>query len=144
MRCHPDPVGSTSSDLLAELYRRYNAVCNAHEFERLGEFVHERVEVNGQLQGLAAYGAGLEEVVSAFPDYRWDLRHLLVDEPWVAAHLLDTGTHRGPAFGVAATGRAVGTQEFAIYRFASGRIAEVWVTADNLSVLEQLRGERPA
>jgi hypothetical protein len=39
---------------------------------------------------------------------------------------------------VPATGRAVSTQEFAIYRFQAGRIAEVWVTADNLRLLDQL------
>ena len=132
---------TTAGKALAERYRCYNAVCNAHKFARLTEFVHEHVEVNGEVQGLAAYRAGLEQVVIAFPDYRWDLRHLLVDEPWVAAHFIDTGTHRGPAFGIPATGRPVRTQEFAVYRFADDRIAEVWVTADNLRVLEQLRGQ---
>jgi len=37
----------------------------------------------------------LEAVVRAFPDHRWDLRHLLVDGDVVAAHFVDTGTHRG-------------------------------------------------
>jgi predicted ester cyclase len=43
---------------------------------------------------------------------------------------------------VPATGRRVSTQEFAIYRFQAGRIAEVWVTADNLRLLDQLRSAR--
>ena len=120
-------------------YRRYNAACNAHEFDRLGEFVAQRVEVNGEVQGLAAYVRGLEAVVQAFPDYRWNLRHLLVDGCWVAAHFTDTGTHTGAFLGVSATGRAVGAQEFAIYRFDAGVIVEVWVTADNLRLLDQLR-----
>lgn len=61
----------------------------------------------------------------------------------MAAHFIDTGTHRGPAFGIPATGRSVQTQEFAVYRFADHRIAEVWVAADNLRVLQQLRGQGP-
>jgi predicted ester cyclase len=32
----------------------------------------------------------------------------------------------------------VRTQEFAFYRLAGGRIAEVWVTADNAAVARQL------
>jgi predicted ester cyclase len=124
---------------LETLYRRYNRLCNAHQFDRLGEFVAPDVEVNGEVQGLQAYVRGLREVVRAFPDYRWDLRHLLVAGSWVSAHFIDTGTHRGTFLGVPATGRAVTTQEFAIYRFAAGRIAEVWVTADNLRLLDQLR-----
>ena len=31
------------------------------------------------------------------------------------------------------------TTELALYRVAEGRIAEVWVAADNLRVLDQLR-----
>ncbi len=128
-----------SADELRTLYRRYNAACNAHEFDRLDEFVAQDVEVNGEVQGLAAYVRGLEEVVRAFPDYRWDLRHLLVDGCWVAAHFVDTGTHTDTFLDVPATGVAVTTQEFAIYRFAAARIVEVWVTADNLRLLDQLR-----
>ena len=96
---------------LETIYRRYNQLCNAHRFERLGEFVAPE----------------------------WDLRHLFVSGAWVSAHFLDTGTHRGTFLGVPATGRKVSTQEFAIYRFEAGRIAEVWVTADNLRLLDQLR-----
>jgi predicted ester cyclase len=124
---------------LAERYRRYNATCNAHRFEELGEFVHDELVVNGERIGLAGYAAGLRAVVRAFPDYRWELQHLLVDGDVVAAHFTDTGTHRGEWLGVPATGRRVTTQEFAVYRWTAGRIAEVWVTADNLRVLDQLR-----
>jgi predicted ester cyclase len=124
---------------LETIYRRYNRLCNAHRFDRLGDLVAPDVEVNGEAQGLQAYAGGLQAVVRAFPDYRWDLRHLLVSGAWVSAHFLDTGTHRGTFLGVPPTGRKVSTQEFAIYRFEAGRIAEVWVTADNLRLLDQLR-----
>jgi predicted ester cyclase len=124
---------------LARTYRRYNATCNEHRFADLGEFVADDVVVNGEPRGLAGYVAGLEAVVRAFPDYRWDLQDLLVDGDVVAAHFVDTGTHRGEWLGVPPTGRTVTTQEFAVYRWAGGRIAEVWVTADDLRALDQLR-----
>jgi predicted ester cyclase len=124
---------------LASFYRRYNARCNAHDFDALGEFVDDDVEVNGARQGLHAYVKGLESVIRAFPDYRWDLRHLFVDGSWVSAHFLDSGTHRGEFLGVPATGRTVSIQEFAVYRVDRGKIAEVWVAADNLHLLDQLR-----
>jgi predicted ester cyclase len=40
---------------------------------------------------------------------------------------------------VPATGRRITISEFAVYRLADDRIAQVWVTADNLSLLDQLR-----
>jgi predicted ester cyclase len=133
-------MAPTGEQDLETLYRRYNRLCNAHRFDGLGEFVAQDVEVNGEVQGLEAYVDGLQAVVTAFPDYRWDLRHLFVSGAWVSAHFLDSGTHRGTFLrGVWATGRMVSTQEFAIYRFEAGRIAEVWVTADNLRLLDQLR-----
>lgn len=124
----------------ATRYREYNDCCNAHRFDALGAFVAADVRVNDEVQGLDAYVAGLEAVVRAFPDYRWDLRRLLVEGPWISAQFRDTGTHRGAFLGVPATGRAVDTVELALYRIEADRIAEVWVAADNLRVLEQLRG----
>ena len=109
-----------SASELRALYRRYNEVCNAHAFGRLGEFVADDVQVNGELQGLEAYVAGLESVVEALPDYRWELRHLVVEPPWVAAHFIDTGVHAGEFLGVPPTGKAVSLQEFAFYRIEDG------------------------
>jgi predicted ester cyclase len=130
---------SSADDDLTAIYRRYHACCNAHEFDRLDEFVADDVEVNGEPQGLTGYVAGLRAVVRAFPDYAWQLHRFLVDAPWVSAHFFDSGTHRGTWHGVPATGRRVHTQEFALYRWAEGRIVEVWVTADDRHALEQLR-----
>ena len=117
-----------------EVYRQYLACCNAHDFESLGEFVHEDVAINGQPQSLSAYQEGLSQVVAAFPDYRWELGHLLAESDWLAAHFTDTGTHGGRFLGIDPTGKTVETQEFAFYRPSGGKIAEVWVTADNLGL----------
>jgi predicted ester cyclase len=127
------------NDGLATFYRRYNACCNEHRFDDLREFVAPDVVINGVDRGLDAYADGLRAVVRAFPDYRWELRHLVVDAPWIAAHFTDTGTHRGVFLGVRATGRSVGTQEFAFYRVDDGQIAEVWGTAFHVHLLEQIR-----
>ena len=105
-------------DALKDWYRRYNEVCNAHRFGELADFVADDVVVNGEPTGLAAYQEGLGAVVAAFPDYRWHLRHLVVEGSWIAAHFVDTGTHRGAFRGVPPTGRPVTTREFAFYRVA--------------------------
>ena len=123
----------------AAFYRHYLAACNAHAFDRLSTFVADDVWVNDQPQGLTAYVAGLREVVRAFPDYHWELRHLLIEGDSLAAHFTDTGTHRGEFLGVAPTGRRITTSEFAVYRLERDRIAQVWVAADNLTLLDQLR-----
>jgi predicted ester cyclase len=126
---------------LEAFYRRYNRLCNEHRFDELGTYVAADVEADGQPRGLDGYAEALEAVVRAFPDYRWDIRHLLVDGSLVAGHFVTAGTHEGTFLGVPPTGRRVSTQEFAVYRVAEGRIAEVWGTADDLDLLHQLRGQ---
>lgn len=122
-------------------YRDYLRTNNEHRFEDLGAFVATDVVVNGEPRGLAGYVAGLRSVVRGLPDYHWELRHLVVDDEWFAAHLATTGTHRGPLLGLAATGRTAGTHEFAVYRISDGRIAELWGTADDLALRTQLIGD---
>lgn len=109
-----------------EFYRRYIECCNEHRFEELGEFVAEDVRGGDGLPGLENYIAGCRAVVEAFPDYHWEIQHLVVDGDWLAAHLVDTGTHSGTFRGVAPTGRVIRAQELAVYRLENGRIAECW------------------
>ena len=124
---------------LATWYGRYNEICNSHRFALLADYVHRDVRVNGEVQGLESYVSGLESVVAAFPDYRWELQHLVVSRDWLAAHFRDSGHHVGTFLGVPPSGRRIETQEFAFYRVARGLIVEVWVAADNLRLLEQIR-----
>ena len=124
---------------LEAFYRRYNAYCNEHRFDEFGAFVAGDVVINHAERGLDAYTGGLRPVVAGFPDFRWELRHLVIDAPWIAAHLTDTGTHRGTFQGVAPTGRPVTAEEYAFYRIEAGRIAEVWGTSFDVLLLDQLR-----
>ena len=121
---------SHQADELKAFYRHYIDRCNAHRFEDLSEFVAQDVEVNGHPQGLGGYIAGLSAVIAAFPHYRWNLRHLVVEGDWLAAHFINTGTHTGTSHGVTPPRGGVITQEFAMYRIASGKIAEFWGTAE--------------
>jgi aspartyl-tRNA synthetase len=123
---------------LAAFYRRYNAYCNEHRFDDFAQFVSPDVVINGSDRGLDAYTGGLRTVVRAFPDFDWELRHLTIEAPWIAAHLADTGTHRGEFHGVAPTGRAVACDEFAFYRIENERIAEVWGMAFAVLLLDQV------
>jgi predicted ester cyclase len=126
------------TDDLAAFYRRYNAACNEHRFDDFAEFVSPDVTINDDGHGLEDYTSGLRAVVAGFPDFRWELRHLLVNEPWVGAHLRDTGTHRGAYLGVEASGRSITSDELAFYRIEAGRIAEVWGTPFHAHLVEQI------
>ncbi|TCC07760.1 ester cyclase [Kribbella soli] len=108
---------------LEEFYRRYLQRCNEYRFEGLGEFIDDRVEVNGAPHDVRRYAAGLRNVVQEYPDFHWDLRHLLIDGGWLSAHLIDTYT--------APAGRSVSLQELAMYHVKDGRIVQVWGDLDH-------------
>jgi predicted ester cyclase len=108
------------------VYERYLSRCNEHRFDELGEFVSDRVGGSGAVDGLAGYIDRLKVVCAAFPDYRWELQQLVVEENTIAARLIAQGTHTGPFGGIAPTGRRVSTQELVMYRFADGKIVQCW------------------
>ena len=118
-------------DALVTRYGRYNDICNRHAFDELALYLCDVVLVNGTERTTREYMDDLVGVTDAFPDYRWDVQHVVVEPPWLAVHLADSGTHLGTWRDVPATGSRVTTDEFAMYRFDGERIAEVWVTADN-------------
>lgn len=103
---------------LDEFYRRYLERCNEHRFDELGEFVDEKVEVNGAPHDVRRYAVGLRSVVETYPDFRWELQHLLIDGDWLSAHLIDIYT--------TPDGRLARLQELALYHVNDGRIAQVW------------------
>ncbi|MGW6278394.1 ester cyclase [Kribbella sp. NPDC055071] len=103
---------------LDRFYRSYLERCNEHRFDELSEFVDGEVEVNGESHDLERYGGGLRSVVQEYPDFHWDLQHLLIDGGWLSAHLIDTYT--------APDGQAASLQEFAMYHVADGKIIQVW------------------
>jgi predicted ester cyclase len=118
-------MGPERAELTA-LYERYLVCCNDHRFDQLGEFVVEQVSGSGAADGLAAYIDRLKDVSTAFPDYRWELQQLVVEQDTIAARLIGQGTHTGPFGGIAPTGRRISTQELVIYRFADGKIVQCW------------------
>ncbi|MCI2237406.1 ester cyclase [Paenibacillus sp. TRM 82003] len=118
-------MGLERADVVA-LYERYLTCCNEHRFDQLGEFVSEQVSGSGPVDGLAAYIDGVEAVCVAFPDYRWEVQHLVVEQDTIAARLIGRGTHTGAFSGIAPTGRRISTQELVMYRVADGRIVQCW------------------
>jgi predicted ester cyclase len=68
---------------------------------------------------------------ATFPDYRWELRRVVLEGDWLAVHLRDTGTRVGGFLGARGDGARVETDEFDMYRVIDGLIVELEGTADN-------------
>ena len=74
----------------------------------------------------------------AFPDIHVEIEDMIAEEDKVVARSTVTGTHRGTYMTVPPTGKSVKYNEIFVFRFALGRIAEIWGVVDTLAQLKQL------
>jgi steroid delta-isomerase-like uncharacterized protein len=128
----------TQGDEYRSLYQSYLDLCNAHDFAGMASFYTPTITVNGAPMEPGAVTAQFAPIISGFPDWHWDVRHLVVDVDTIVVHFTVTGTHRGTFAGVEATGRRVSVQEFTLYRLEDGKFAEVWDLLETDAVLRQL------
>jgi predicted ester cyclase len=86
--------------------------------------------------------AGLRHLVTllrtGFPDIHYEIEEVIAEGDKVVARTTLSGTHRGPFFGIAPTGRRVVQEQIHIFRFADGKAVEHRAVRDDLGMLQQL------
>jgi len=78
------------------------------------------------------------DTAATFPDQKMDLLTLVAEDDRVAFWATFSGTQLGSMGPFPATGKRMESDCAGIFRIEDGRIAELWVTWDNLSGLAQL------
>ena len=94
--------------------------------------------LGGETTGAAAFTERLSGFLTAFPDIRFTVDQTVAEGDLVATRWTATGTHQGPFFGIAPTGRAFEYTGINIFRIACGKIAESWGEADHVGLRQQL------
>lgn len=126
----------------AELVRGFIEATNAQRFESYDEFLAEELAAHmpgGRTLNRSELEDNERAFASAFPDIQRHLDDVVVEGDKVVARTSIRGTHQSAFSGIAPTGKVVETSAIVIYRIASGRIAEQWVEADFLGLMEQLK-----
>ena len=85
----------TQRDKHQSLYLSYLEYCNKHDLDRMASFYTSTIKVNDVPMDPAAVATQFAPLFSAFPDWHWEIRNLVVDGDYVALHFTVTGTHRG-------------------------------------------------
>ena len=94
--------------------------------------------VNGQTIVTSALAARVRNTYDAYPDLKFSVDDLLADGNKAVVRWTMTGTHRGTLAGVPGSGARVSVTGINIFRVTDGRIAEMWVSADDLGELRQI------
>ena len=75
---------------------------------------------------------------AAFPDLHLTLEDMFAEGDKVVQRLTGRGTHQGELMGIPPIGKQVTVTMIEIFRLVEGKIAEQWVSLDNLGMLQQL------
>ncbi len=75
---------------------------------------------------------------AVFPDSVQTIKYLVAEEDFVAAWTTYEGTQQGPMGSFPPSGRKAKFDFGAVFRIEGGKIAEWWVTWDNVTILRQL------
>jgi steroid delta-isomerase-like uncharacterized protein len=91
-----------------------------------------------EVGSLAQLKEFLRQDTAVFPDSRQTIVHMVAEGDLVGLWATYQGTQRGPIGPLPASGARAQFDFGAVFRMADGKIAEWWVTWDNMTVLRQL------
>jgi steroid delta-isomerase-like uncharacterized protein len=136
---------STAEDNKAAFLRFHDAA-NTGDIEVLSKAIDEFVAPDAMIRtplpidatGTDALKQIWAMLLRTYPDIHLTVEDLIAEGDKVVGRTTVTGTHQGEFMGVAPTGNSVTYNEMFIFRFADGRIAEVWGVVDVYAQLRQL------
>jgi steroid delta-isomerase-like uncharacterized protein len=135
------------TDYRTLMERWYNEVMNQGKLEVIDQLVAEGYIEHEHYPGSPPTFDGLKQTVgafrNAFPDLRFEVHNMIVENDTVVAYATLHGTHQGEFAGIPATGKTVAVAGIDTVRFANGKAIEHWGNTDNLGMMQQL-GVAPA
>lgn len=123
---------------IREFYDRYIAALNAHEFDRMPEFIADSVTLNGNPGTRADVMAVLKGDADKVPDLRWRLDGIIIDGNRIGARLTNFGKPTKAWLGVPATGKSFEVTEYAVYTVSNGRFIHMAAIHDAATMAKQL------
>jgi steroid delta-isomerase-like uncharacterized protein len=117
---------------------------NGHRLDLLDDLVaadfvrHCQATPSVQVRSLDDFKRFLQEDWAGAPDGQSTVRFLVAEGEFVALYWTYKGTQTGQWGPLPPSGRCFELDVSGIFRVAGGKVAELWVTWDNLAVLRQL------
>ncbi len=92
----------------------------------------------GIVRGHAGIRSSVESHRASFPDWTETVVDIFADGDRVVSRFISRGTNLGEFLGKPATGKRVEVSEICVRHFSDGKIAELWVHPDIISMQRQL------
>jgi steroid delta-isomerase-like uncharacterized protein len=140
---------NTTGEQNKAVIRRFLEAWNDRRLEMFDELIapdvvrHCQATAAVEVRSLDQLKEFLKQDTAIFPDSKQTIVHIAAEGAFVGVWATYEGTQRGPIGPLAASGARTKFDFGAMFRMADGKIAEWWVTWDNMTVLEQL-GHMPS
>lgn len=134
---------STSADT-KDLMRRFESAMNARQLDLLDELIspdvvrHCEATPGFEVTNLDQLKDFLRADASVFPDNKQTFEHILVDGDMAAVWATYEGTQSGQMGPFPPSEKYAKFSFSGVFRLEDGKIAEWWVTWDNMAILGQL------
>jgi predicted ester cyclase len=129
-----------------QVRRFYEQIWNQHNHKIIPEVLDENMRFRGSL-GLTKYGHSefkeyLDMVHEALGGYQCKIDDLVCEPNKVFARMTFTGIHKGEFLGFPPTGKRVTWSGAALFTFEGGKVIDLWVLGDLISLERQLKEAR--
>jgi steroid delta-isomerase-like uncharacterized protein len=127
-----------------EIVRQFTDALNNKDFDLLDDLAlpdfvrHCQATPDIQVRSLDEFKELQKQFLITFPDQRITNEIMIAEGDYIATYSNYTGTQEGPMGAFPASGKKVEFAFMGIFHFKEGKIAEIWVEWDNISVLTQL------
>ena len=91
-----------------------------------------------EITDTAVFKAFVADFVNAVTDCRDEIDFIIADSNMVAYVTTTTGIHTGPMGDLPASGKEFMLKNIVIQRIENGKVAETWISWDNVAMLTQL------
>jgi predicted ester cyclase len=140
--CKPSAVQQAEEN--KQVFLRSVDAINSKNFEGLNDlgaadFVrHCQVTPEVKVNSLEDFKKYLRQDSATFPDSRMTFDHVVAEGNLVAFHGTYVGTQKGPMGPFPPSNKQMAIEIAGVQRFENGKVAEMWVTWDNVTALIQL------
>ncbi len=137
------PMAARGRGLKERTRRGHDEMWNPGDWGRMRDFFAGDIVVHTPTDRVPLRGHGqvtelFTMLQTAFPDRYIVIEDMIEEGDKVAVRWVLRGTHTGSYFGFPPTGRRVEVEELAVYRYADGLVAELWLMPNVMGSMQQL------
>ena len=127
-----------------DIVRQFTDALNNKDFDLLDDLAvtdfvrHCQATPDVQIQSLDEFKELQKEFLTTFPDQQITIDMMIAEWDYVACYATYTGTQEGPIGDLPASGKKAEFKFLSFFQLQEGKIAELWVEWDNMTILTQL------